>query len=410
MRDQHQDLPFSPDKIRSRGGKRANNWYTDREHVRRRAPHYSPISNEILALSSTHTAVVTGPDEVTKDQADRLEPDANDPARSAVLDVVLLPSSGLPLLLVNGNVVSVGRGRAEIALPAGSHFVEVQDNHSRAIVVNVKEGERALVAYRYDDNDNPVLGRPPTLKDAIPGSTWRTMARYWLVVAALATGVASAITAFLTEGVAGYLGLIALGLIIFTAAETITTKLLTRRLPPLHSTWELPRQEFYPWSNEDENAAAFLGHSSNCGTHPTGKTAICIDFHLERHLATVPFHRFVPPRWDELAALQAADPQLWINGDPMPCSWGTWRYPVSPGAHVVQIVVDGQPGVTRNLNDENDVITRHAEVTVDHGDVANLKATGSVYFVRKIADEETTHYKPRLWVEINQHASQESPT
>ncbi|QSB04933.1 hypothetical protein [Natronoglycomyces albus] len=400
MRDQHNDLPLPPEKIRPGGRKSVNKWYSDRDHVRRFAPHYSPISNEIIALSTTLSAAVTGPDELAKDRSSRLEPDTSNRERDAVLDVILLPSSGLPLLLVNGEVVSLGRGRAEVILPAGRHVVEVQDNHSHSIVVDLKSGCREFIGYRYDSDDESVLGRSPSLDEAIPPSTWHARFRYWAAIGVLVSLIGSAVTGVIGHSLAVYLLGLAGALALVVGLEVLGSWAMNRSKPALHAAWERPAPQPFPWGTVDSQAPVFLG-----GDHqgPKNTPGVIIDFHLDRHVATVPFHKFVPPRWDELAAQSALPPQLWIDGTPKPASWGRWWYPLTPGEHQIQVVVDGRPGpdVDTDQDDAEDVISRFETVTVPVDGCASLSVRGSVYFVRKIASEEMTHFQPRLWIEQN---------
>lgn len=101
-----------------------------------------------------------------------------------------------------------------------------------------------------------------------------------------------------------------------------------------------------------------------------------------------------------LSRLWTNPPRIWIDGQEISKSWGTWFYPLNPGQHSLVVEVHGEPENTDSplQSDSNPVKRRDMEFTIEAGNITVLIAEAHTYYIWR--DEEIIEwFQPRLWIE-----------
>lgn len=320
------------------------------------------------------------------------------PAGYGQLSVEVRSRFSIPLLLVNGRPVSVGRGRTRIALQPGTHCIEVQSSRtSEPVIVDIGAGEQAEIEYFEDEEGTSAkFGHRPRSYRPIPGPHFQMKSLY---VMGMILALPLVVVAFMSSGNEALLMWSVVAAIYVPLLAYVPVRRRFRR------KWEnaVAQQQRritrpprpYPWGETSNNVPAAIGDSpQNRPPAPHVGGALVLKMAVTRERTSKPNN---DAGNTHLCSYPTAAPQVFIDGHPQPASWGTWWYPLSAGRHTVRVVVDGlPPGVTIDAAREDHVEDESYEFDIANGETRDVNVSSITHSTLDAATATISFARPRL--------------
>ncbi|MCD0442316.1 hypothetical protein LO763_01580 [Glycomyces sp. A-F 0318] len=345
-----------------------------------------------------------------------------------VIDVLLSTRAGggaAGVLLVDGAVVGCGDGRHQVQVEPGPHLVEAQGRGAAQAHVDVSAGERVCLTtdqtgdlVSTDRHVSPIA-RVDTLERLRPrgsGSKTARTAGWALIAAGLLLCVAATVFTYETAERVGsgpfarvyptgtgqlvfWLSCPAALVVLFLGGLALSwdRSRLQRRVRD-HLDFRLGRVE----PVEGGTAVQVADGWRHRDVLPSGATGVLVRFQLRQHRvsaerrpgAVVAHEGDVP----DLSAAYAAAPEAAVDGTAVPVSWGSWFYPLAPGAHRLTVAVDGRFAPVRGtaVHTGETAARAEAEIAVAPGMVADLRVRADVYRVWRPESGHIESFTPRL--------------
>ncbi|THV41629.1 hypothetical protein [Glycomyces buryatensis] len=337
-----------------------------------------------------------------KPQSTFAEPGIAPRPGEGILSLLSQADATAPVIVVDGRPVACGAGQFDLALPAGTHSVEVQGTRTAdPVVVRIAEGAVARVGYFEDPaSGDRALGDFPEQLEKVGDNSgclvWLIQA--WALVAVLWGLVEIFVNKDTVTGVVVFASIALVALICLPASRRAKRTHFRKRLEKLRPP---PRPtEPYPWDARGGSTALLLGAAADVPV-PAGAAAIDLELHCRRHLWT---GRRKNKLGTFLARTWTRPPRVEIDGVVQPASWGRWRYAVPPGPHRVAVTVDGTPlNLTIPTHHTGETAARtEVDTYAGPGTATRLRAEAHVYAIWRPRTGRIESFGPRLHVEAAQ--------
>ncbi|QSB04120.1 hypothetical protein [Natronoglycomyces albus] len=387
-----------------------NHWtyhLTDPPAVRQRSAQLEIDGHPARSLVDDGTVEVDPPDmyrwlqlKPTANVDTRPPPIAGMPDGFGVLAVEVRSRVSIPLLLVDGRPVSIGRGRTRIALPPGHHCVEVQSNYtSEPVIVTIGAQTTEEIEYfESEDGLTAEFGHRPGQYRPIPGPRYQMKSLYILgLIAALPLFI----VAILVSGREA--------LLMWSAIAAIYLPLLAYmpRRSRFRRQWEedtanhlrrIGRPSYpYPWGQTGDHLPAAIGKATvNRPSSSVHGSGLILRLRATRIRYPKPNNAAGNAH---LAMYPLAAPSVFINGQRQPATWGTWWYPLPAGKHTVRVVVDGvPPGIGLGCVPDDQVEDESYEFELGHGAQREVFANATVHTMLDARSSSVSFSRPQLSV------------
>jgi hypothetical protein len=287
------------------------------------------------------------------------------------LELVLDAAATMPVAAIDGEVVAVGDGTVYVVLPAGLWTVDVQGGETVSpVVVDIADQVKTRIFW-VEGVDGDSLGASAVHQAPVVSKVylyeWLTLV---FIICCSPTGVVMGFS-FNETGSRVILGIVAAVGLFLAVMYPWKRRERARVNSLMDERKRAGRSMVRPLSG---NGPAFADRPALLGEDPrdlpgfaTGQGALLLRLKARRHLWKD--GDGVCERDVERARLRIGPPVVRIDGFDQKATWGNWWFPLSPGAHVVEVEYDAAlAGAPQRISERFEFEVQAGEATAVRAD------------------------------------------